>query len=213
MGAADLGANSRPHQVAVRAFQMAKTLVTKAQYQACINAGICTAPTCLWPAEAGEENLPVVCVTWDEARQFSQWAGGRLPSEAEWEYAARSAGKDWKYPWGNEDATCEKAVTLGCARRAAPVCSKPAGNTQQGLCDMMGDAWEWVQDWYHASYDAAPTDGSAWESPAASDRVIRGGSWKFDAGFARSANRFVLGPGNRRDALGFRPAREFRRGD
>ncbi|MFI5346775.1 MAG: formylglycine-generating enzyme family protein, partial [Elusimicrobiota bacterium] len=136
----------------------------------------------------------------------SKWAGGRLPTEAEWEYAARSAGKDQIYPWGNEEATCERAVILGCGRATAPVCSKPAGNTEQGLCDMAGNAWEWVQDWHHASYKGAPTDGSAWED-AGSERVIRGGSWISTPGSTQSANRRSQVAADRFDALGFRLAR------
>jgi formylglycine-generating enzyme required for sulfatase activity len=146
-------------------------------------------------------------VDWNQAKTFSAWVGGRLPSEAEWEYAARSAGKDRKYPWGDEDATCERAVISGCGSATAPVCSKPAGNTQQGLCDMAGNAWEWVQDWYHGSYNGAPTDGSAWESPTGSYRVGRGGSWNYPADIARSAYRGSLVPGFRNYYLGFRPAR------
>ena len=72
---------------------------------------------------------------------------------------------------------------------------------------MAGNAWEWVQDWYHDSYNGAPTDGSAWESPTGSRRVNRGGSWYFDADLARSAYRGSYDPGRRYNYLGFRPAR------
>ncbi|MBP8971341.1 formylglycine-generating enzyme family protein, partial [Myxococcota bacterium] len=137
-------------------------------------------------------------------------------SEAEWEYAARSGGRDWKYPWGNENATCERAVMddgsgNGCGRRSTwPVCSKPKGNTTQGLCDMAGNVWEWVQDWCHYSYNGAPTDGSAWEKPTGSRRVVRGGSWNGDAGFVRAAFRNGVDPRFRFSNLGFRLARSVR---
>jgi len=75
------------------------------------------------------------------------------------------------------------------------------------LCDMAGNVWEWVQDRYHSPYSGAPTDGSAWENPAGSARVIRGGSWNFDVGNARSAYRDYYVPGSRTRYLGFRPAR------
>ena len=199
------------HSVTIKSFQMAKTLVTVAQYRACVDAGACTAPDggayCNFGV-SGRADHPVNCVDWNQAKTFSKWVGGRLPSEAEWEYAARSAGKDWKYPWGDAAATCETAVIRGCTSGGtAPVCSKPAGNTRQGLCDMAGNAWEWVQDWYHDSYNGAPTDGSAWESPTGSRRVNRGGSWYFDADLARSAYRGSYDPGRRYNYLGFRPAR------
>ena len=213
MGASDYS-DAQPHQVTVRTFQMAKTLVTNKQYKACVTAGACTAPQDQGEKFNGDDQ-PVVGVDWNQAKAFSEWAGGRLPSEAEWEYAARSAGKDRKYPWGDEEATCERAVMndssaggYGCGRSATwPVCSKSAGNTEQGLCDMAGNVWEWVQDWYHGSYNGAPNDGSAWESPAGSLRVLRGGSWGLDAAYARSAFRSYYDPGCRDGSLGFRPAR------
>lgn len=195
------------HRVTVRRFQMAKTEVTKRQYRACLDEGACTPPNCEWPPDSLMENEPVVCVDWNQARAFSAWVGGRLPSEAEWEYAARSAGQEWKYPWGHEDATCARAVISGCGGSAAPVCSKPAGNTRQGLCDMSGNAWEWTQDWYHDSYHGAPPDASAWESPPGPYRVYRGGSWNDLAGCARSSYRDLYDPDDRSYEVGFRPAR------
>ncbi len=208
--------NENPvHRVTVRTFQIAKTEVTVRQYRACVQAGACTEPLpgpfCNW-GEPGRDDHPVNCVDWNQAQTFARWVGGRLPTEAEWEYAARSGGKDWKYPWGNEAATCKRAVMndggAGCGRDSTwPVCSKPRGNTKQGLCDMAGNVWEWVQDWYHASYDGAPSDGSAWESPEGSHRVVRGGSWNFDARNVRAARRGGVDPGYRFFDLGFRPSR------
>jgi formylglycine-generating enzyme required for sulfatase activity len=207
--------DSKPrHQVTVNTFQMAKTLVTNKQYKACVAAGACTAANDHGASFNGDDQ-PVVGVTWDQAKAFSEWAGGRLPSEAEWEYAARSGGKEKKYPWGDAAPTCERSVMsqgrFGCGRKATwPVCSKPSGNTEQGLCDMAGNAWEWVQDWYHDSYEGAPADGSAWESPAGSGRVVRGGSWNFDvAGIFRAGYRNYFGPGAQGIILSLRPARSL----
>jgi formylglycine-generating enzyme required for sulfatase activity len=232
MGSAeeDLARSKPAHKVAVRAFELAKTEVTNKQYQACVAAGACAPAhssdgTCYvydgstWnqgklSASAQGDDLPVVCVDWDQAKAFSRWAGGRLPSEAEWEYAARSAGQDSPYPWGNEDVTCKRAVIRrrsgdGCGRKAAwVVCSKPSGNTQQGLCDLAGNVSEWTQDWFHDSYKGAPVDGSAWESPAGTGRVVRGGSWLSSEGDARAANRDSYEPSHRSVGLGFRPLRE-----
>jgi len=199
------------HQVTVNTFQMAKTLVTNKQYRACVRAGACTPSLSNLPPWYERDTNPVVGVDWNQAKAFSEWVGGRLPSEAEWEYAARSGGKDWTYPWGDDAATCEMAVIKGCTPHGGtpvPVCSKPAGNTTQGLCDMAGNVWQWVQDWYHESYLSAPTDGSAWENPAGYDRAVRGGSYESATGDARSALRIGRAP-NRPDYTdqGFRPVR------
>ena len=222
MGSADpdLPRAKPVHQVTVKAFQMAKTLVTNRQYKACVAAGACTAAhvsdgLCsifngkTWskgslPASFQGDDQPAVCVDWEQARKFSAWVGGRLPTEAEWEYAARSAGKDRKYPWGN-DTTCARSVVLGCGAVAtAPVCSKPAGNTQQGLCDMAGNAWEWVEDGNHDTYQGAPTDGSAWKSGF---KIFRGGAWNYDFAIARSAVRFYYPTERANNDMGFRPVR------
>ncbi|MBI4677510.1 MAG: formylglycine-generating enzyme family protein [Elusimicrobia bacterium] len=222
--------NSKPaHRVKVKSFEMSKTEVTNRQYRKCVEAGACTPAhgsdgTCQvydgsdWkqgdlPASFQGDDQPVVCVDWSQAKAFARWAGGRLPSEAEWEYAARGAGKGRKYPWGNEAPSCRHAVMddggMGCGRNSTwPGCSKTAGNTEQGLCDMAGNVWEWTQDWFHDSYNGAPADGSAWEFPAGSRRVARGGSWSnVDAGNIRAARRSNDDPGNRSDNLGLHVAR------
>ncbi|HOS60838.1 MAG TPA: formylglycine-generating enzyme family protein [Myxococcota bacterium] len=220
MGSEDGDSDEMPvHIVMVPTFEMGKTQVTVDQYRACVDAGACTAPStsewCNW-GQSDRGKHPINCVDWNQAQAFATWAGGRLPSEAEWEYAARSGGGDCKYPWGDEDATCERAVMndgsgYGCGRDSTwPVCSKPSGDTTQGLCDMAGNVWEWVQDWYHDSYNGAPTDGLAWESPTGSYRVFRGGSWGSGAGGVRAANRNSGLPGNRNDFVGFRLARSVR---
>jgi iron(II)-dependent oxidoreductase len=219
MGSNDFSWAQPVHRVTVPTFEMTKTQVTVEQYKACVDAGACTAPdsggACNW-GQSDRGKHPINCVDWHQAQAYAKWAGGRLPTEAEWEYAARSGGRDWKYPWGNGKATCDRAVMYdggndGCGRNSIwPVCSKPRGNTTHGLCDMAGNVWEWVQDWYHDSYNGAPTDGSAWESPAGSNRVCRGGSWDDVAGNVRAAYRLSASPGYRYDYLGFRLARSVR---
>jgi len=208
MGSDDISPSTQPrHKVTIRPFEMAQTLVTNKQYRACVDAGVCTKADSAGYWFAGDYQ-PVVGVNWEQAQAFSRWVGGRLPTEAEWEYAARSGGREQIYPWGDKAETCERAVIADCGYEpTAPVCSKPAGNTRQGLCDMAGNAWEWVQDRYHDSYDGAPTDGSAWESPAGLLRVFRGGTWDRPAGDARSAFRGRLVPGHGPNNVGFRPAR------
>lgn len=196
------------HRVTVKGFSIAKSPVTNAQYAACVRAGACT-PTEDCEPRSHEPDHPVVCVDWEQARAFSKWAGGRLPSEAEWEYAARSGGRDQRYPWGDEPPTCERVVMSGCDETTAPVCSRPAGDTAQGLCDMAGNVWQWTQDWYHSSYEGAPTDGSAWEKPEGAFRVFRGGSFLFDASYVRSTQRRCDVVPTRCGRVGFRPVRDL----
>ncbi|HOU55054.1 MAG TPA: formylglycine-generating enzyme family protein [Myxococcota bacterium] len=217
MGSDRGDSDERPrHRVTIRTFEMARTEVTVEQYRRCVEAGACTEPVtgdaCNW-GQAGRDRHPVNCVDWDQAQAFARWAGGRLPSEAEWEYAARSGGQEREYPWGNETATCERAVMwdgsgVGCDVRKGtwPVCSRPGGNTEQGLCDMAGNVWEWVQDWYQDSYQGAPTDGRAWEDLSRTP-VDRGGSWDSDSLRLRASNRNRDLPGIFLDSLGFRLSR------
>ncbi len=127
-------ADERPiHEVNVPAFELGRTEVTVGQYRVFVEATGHPAPLaegqeCVW-GEGVDANRPVVCVNQADARAFAEWAGGRLPSEAEWEYAARSGGLDQTYPWGDEAATCERAVMEdgldGCGENSSgPVCSR-----------------------------------------------------------------------------------------
>ncbi len=201
--------------VRVGTFALSKTEVTVRQYRACVEAAGCTAPetggSCNWD-KPGRDEHPINCVNWNQAWAFALWAGGRLPTEAEWEYAARSEGRSGEYPWGDAEANCSRAVMdegsgNGCGHgdTTFPVCSKRAGNTAQGLCDMAGNVWEWVGDWY-GPYGEAPRDGSA-RTSAAQYRVSRGGSWSGTAGYLRAADRRWGSPGNYDGGLGLRVAR------
>lgn len=174
------------HQVTVKPFEMSKSHVTNRQYKACVAAGKCRAidSACLKAKLSGYDQ-PAVCVTWEEANAFAQWAGGSIPTEAQWEYAARGAGKDQTYPWGDEKPSCKLAIIHdrsagrpGCGRNGSwPACSRPKGNTAQGLCDMAGNADQWTQDWYKNTYVGAPTDGSARGHQGSYHRVVRGSNW------------------------------------
>ena len=209
--------NAKPiHEVAIKTFDMSKTAVTVEQYAECVIKGGCTEPAtgdyCNWGV-TGRQLHPVNCVSWKQANQYAKFAGGRLPSESEWEYAATSGGKNQKYPWGNDEPTCDKAVMYanggyGCGKHSTmPVCSKTAGNTAQGLCDMAGNVWQWVQDKYQNSYNGAPADGGAFEA-AGSLRVIRGGSfYNVTARNLRADFRNQTGPDSSSDIIGFRIAK------
>ena len=236
------------HSVTLSAFEISATEVTVAQYNKCVKQGACTAPhwddnTCfIWegddwkqgvlPKEFRDDDMPVVCVDWDQAVAYANWVGGRLPTEAEWEYAASSCGQIKEYPWGTKAATCEKAVMRddffqrksknpkpdGCGlERPWPVCSKLSGNTVQGLCDMAGNVWEWVSDWYWISgpaglfdwpygYSSKPQTNP--KGPASGqNRVVRGGAWNNDSLNLRLAKREGIRPGRRSSGVGIRVVR------
>jgi formylglycine-generating enzyme required for sulfatase activity len=159
-------------------------------------------------------------VDWNQATAYCEWLGGRLPSEAEWEYAARSGGVVTNYPWGDEEASCDYAVMndefpntdstfWGCyTGNTFPVCSKPTGNTEHGLCDMSGNIMEWNADDHHNTYEGAPTDGSAWIGPP-STKVIRGGSYYSGSDAARTTWRSAsVYDGYAMPMVGFRCARD-----
>lgn len=215
-GTYNMGLGEVLHEVAVPHFELAATEVTTFQYGRCVDAGVCTPPGegdgCNWNVD-GRDQHPINCVNWYQARVFSAWVGGRLPSESEWEYAARSGGLVQDYPWGDEPVTCARAVmddgTAGCGEnRTWPVCSKPAGNSVQGVCDLTGNVWEWTEDVSYNGYASTPTDGSA-ATGDASNRVIRGGGSSYDASFMRADYRTSDEPDGSRAGTGFRPARSL----
>jgi len=156
--------------VELKTFEMSKTAVTVAQYAQCVAQGACTTPVprkglfggtsdkCNWRQE-GREDHPINCITFFQAKSYAQFVGAKLPNEAQWEYAAKSRGKDIKYPWGN-DYDSDKLVLHG--GHTQPVCSKPLGNTEQGLCDIAGNVAQWTRDEWtggHLKSDGISDDG------------------------------------------------------
>ena len=224
MGSTSGESHEQPvHRVTLPSFELAKTEVTVGQYRACVAAGRCAAPDtgsfCNW-GKAGREDHPVNCVDWAQASAFSGWVGGRLPTEAEWEYAARSGGRSWRYPWGSTPGPdCSRIVVghpgrctvkepCGCGRNGTwPVCSKSGGNTAQGLCDMLGNVWEWTSDWY-GNYSPGQQRNPT-GSTGGSYRVSRGCGWFLTAAGCRAARRSRNSPSYRNNNLGFRPARSI----
>ncbi len=214
-------------------FEVSKTLITVEQYAECVHTKVpgtrytwCREPRtekgCNW-AIAGRQLHPINCVSWDEANAYAWFKGARLLSESEWEYAATSGGKNQKYPWGNAAPTCGDKdgkngnVVMhdnggpGCGSGTTmPVCSKPEGNTEQGLCDMVGNVFHWVQDRYNSSYARVPTDGSAYEDEGYG-RVTRGGAFRSkDASTLRADDRSYSAPSFQSGVIGFRLARSSR---
>ena len=158
----------------------------------------------------GKDDHPVVGVTWKEAIRYCKWVGGRLPTEAEWEYAAR-AGKDGhKYPWGNEPSH-DRANYRGKSGRdtfngTAPVGSFPANDW--GLHDMAGNVWEWCSDWYDEDYYSDEPAKDPRGPSSTGERVLRGGSSYNLPWSLRASLRGRLGPGDRGNDVSFRCARE-----
>lgn len=207
------------HEVTVPTFEIARSEVTVAQYRVCVEAGACDtlhlteSDACNW-GQPGRDEFPMNCVTWHQAAAFCAWMGARLPTEAEWEYAARSGGRRQDFPWGDGPATCEQAVMHkdkpGCGRdQHWPVCSKPMGHSAQGVCDLAGNVWEWLQD-VHTGYEHTPRDGRAYTGEG-SERVVRGGAWTNTSEGLRATRRSANEPDSRGFSLGFRPARAVRK--
>jgi formylglycine-generating enzyme required for sulfatase activity len=210
------------HQVQVPAFELGNCEVTFEQWDACVTAGGCTHR----PADQGwgRGTRPVIDVSWGDAQEYVKWLSNqtgkhyRLPSEAEWEYAAR-AGTRTPFSTGNCITTMQANYNgnddyAGCGAKTGvdlqqtqPVGSYPAN--RWGLYDMHGNVWEWVQDCDHADYAGAPQDGEAWQDNCTDSgrRVLRGGSWDCGPWSLRSAGRDWGVTGERGGYLGFRVAR------
>jgi formylglycine-generating enzyme required for sulfatase activity len=194
------------HTVYLDEYWIDRTEVTNAQYRWCVEAGACTAPVCETYDDAAKSDHPVVCVSWYDAQAYCKWAGRRLPTEAEWEKAAR--GTDGRaYPWGNDSPDCIKAQYGGCAGDTVAVGTKPAGVTPYGALDMAGNVWEWVTDWYDADIYAQLPRENPQGSVSGPTRVLRGGSWNFAADLIRVANRYWSMPDAGNVYFGFRCAR------
>jgi formylglycine-generating enzyme required for sulfatase activity len=209
------------HTASLDAFWIDRTEVTNEQYRGCVEAGTCRAPTtCDWGestySDTSKADHPVVCVSWEDGEAYCEWAGKRLPTEAEWEKAARGTDRR-KYPWGDAfhgsrlnfcDANCEFEHKDSSAddryQRTAPVGSYPEGASPYGALDMAGNVWEWCQDWYDAEYYARSPQRNPRGPDSGEYRVGRGGSWALIEWDVRAAYRFSIVLGYRYDSVGFR---------
>jgi serine/threonine-protein kinase len=216
----DEGDEQPVHTVYLDAFYMDRTEVTNAQYRACVEPRACSQPhNTEWYNDPDRAEHPVVYVDLEQANAYCQWADKRLPTEAEWEKAAR--GTDGRtYPWGNAfDGSrvnfCDRNCELGWKDTGAddgyawtaPVGSYPAGASPDGALDMAGNVWEWLADWYDSGYYAASPENNP-KGPASGDyRVIRGGSWFNNEADVRAALRNWRPPDDSFNYVGFRCAR------
>ena len=207
-------ANQGPvRSVRVPAFGMSRYAVTFDQYELFVEATGRNVPD---DQGWGRGSRPVINISWHDAQAYADWLSEqtgmtfRLPSEAEWEYAAR-AGTETEYPWGDSIGS-GNANCLECgAQWAGRGVSSPAGSFAAnafGLHDMHGNVWEWTQDCWNDSYDGAPTNGSAWESGECERRVLRGGSWDFSPRWLRSAARNRYNANSSMEGIGFRLVQE-----
>ena len=212
MGSTESDDEQPVHAVNIKKFAMSQSEVTFDQWDACYNAGGCSHN----PQDEGWGRglRPVINVSWNDAKEYVQWINRetsqnyRLPSEAEWAYAAR-ARSTTKYSWGDSincnlaDYNDDKCNSKG----TSPVNSY--AKNKFGLYDMHGNVWEWVEDNWHDNYNYAPIDGSPWISGGSSHHVLRGGSWYYDAPGLRSAFRDYSMPNRRDYNNGFRLARDM----
>jgi formylglycine-generating enzyme required for sulfatase activity len=204
-------------RVTVQRFAIGRFAITFDQWDACVRGGGCTSnPT---PSDEGwgRGTRPVINVTWHDAQEYVRWLSEhsgqayRLPSEAEWEFAAR-AGTTGRFSWGDVDPVCDAQATSGanfwgCRNRTEPVGAYRANPA--GLHEVHGNVWQWVQDCYSDSYAALPSDGTAYELPDCTHRVDRGGGLSSTREHIRSAMRGSYAADRRNDHLGFRIARSL----
>ena len=194
-------ADEKPqHTVYLDAFWIDVREATNMQYNQCIQAGACKVPKSMSETMPGmsmptQDNQPISDVLWDEAAAYCQWVGGALPTEAQWEKAAR--GTDGRiYPWGNQSPTCDYAVMNdgsgpACGKQNAPwpVGSKPLGASPYGALDMAGNVWEFTADWYAPNYYTKSLTSNPQGPSSGTEHTVRGGSLFMSPDHVRAAFR------------------------
>jgi formylglycine-generating enzyme required for sulfatase activity len=207
------------HWVTLNAFLIDMYEVTNADYAQCVAAGKCKAPTNKnsntrpsYYYNLQYAKYPVVNVSWEEADIYCKWRGARLPSEAEWEKAARGGLEGKLYSWGDTTPVCTTDVENGAQFDNCSVKDTVAVGSfkpnDYGLFDMAGNAWEWVNDWYDPSYySSSPASNPTGPDATGNQyKVVRGGGWHSDLNNVRVADRDNLPPANRYSDFGFRCA-------
>jgi eukaryotic-like serine/threonine-protein kinase len=210
--------NEKPqHTVFLDAYWIDLTEVTNAMYARCVSSGACKKPFDYGSTTRSDYygnsiyvDYPVVNVDWSMAGDYCSWAGRSLPTEAQWEKAAR--GTDGRiYPWGS-GIDCQKANYKGgeadtyCLGDTNKVGSYPAGASPYGVLDMAGNVWEWVADSYNETYYLNQPKTNPTGPTSGRNRILRGGSWNYFDDDVRTANRFMYDPSHRNNFIGFRCA-------
>jgi formylglycine-generating enzyme required for sulfatase activity len=203
MGGVDTDAqpDEKPaHNVTMSGFWMDKLEVTNGMYTLCVKAGKCKPPREFKSSTRKSyfnnpdfTDFPVIQVSWGDADNYCKWAGRRLPTEAEWEYAARGSADYRRFPWGEQSPDNTLANYDYGVRDTAKVGSYPAGASPFGILDLAGNVWEWVADYYDPKYyEGMPSQNPAGPSVAVGQglrRVLRGGSWVEGFKDTRVSNR------------------------
>ena len=204
------------HSVYLSAYYMDKHEVTNGQYKKCVEAGRCKEPVYKnslsrdrYYGNPAFSGFPVVAITWFEANTYCEWVGGRLPTEAEWEKAARGTSIK-AYPWGDQNPNCDLANSYDnasgdvCVGDTVKVGSYPDGASVYGVMDMAGNVWEWVEDWYHPDYyhKSPLVDPPGDESGVF--KIIRGGSFDYSWSKLLIAYKSNHRPSKRHLGYGFR---------
>jgi len=204
------------HQVYLDTFFIDKFEVTNAQYALCVLDGACDEPYYQHSAtrrdyypDPAYANFPKVAVSWFEASDYCEWAGGRLPTEAEWVRSARGDDKR-VYPWGNETPDCAKANMLDentgkvCLGDTAEVGSYPEGASPFGVMDLAGNVWEWTADWYHKSYYSISPENNPQGPEQGGTKVVHGGGFDYGWKLTRIAYTTDHDPREHKIGFGFR---------